>query len=458
MAIKKDPKVYIKELENGFRIYAVTSAPANCAGAGVRAGSLHDPKNARGMAHFYEHFIARESTRYSLEDCDVIHEEHMGDPDEDVNIRTTWGSTFYGCGDMNSMDTMLTCFDMLASMVHDRLVEPRGMEVERGAVFQEYCLHGKDVLEWELNQLALQTLYKKNPIRNRIDCEPDELEAIDIETARAWGDRFYVPGNMFAVLVCEGMPKNALFELCEDYFGDLPRGEDPGFDYDRSEDVPVLTKTKSAVDVRPGIHQYHVAIAWPTETYGSQDAEALEVIRRLTQNRLYDRLRERTEGMRTGVYRTRTYVDRTFCSGTFMPTFATTDKDLAERGADIIVEEMDRFKHNLVLEKYFDACRNYPVTERSKYNGADGMYLAENIITAVENGDQDLDHFQGWFGRMERLTRENLRDVANKYFTKEHVRVMLAPDGKVHKHGNSGGGSVPRTRNGRFCTRCRGER
>jgi predicted Zn-dependent peptidase len=414
-------------LKNGFRVYCHPGT-ANVSGIGIKAGSIYDPPGMVGMAHFTEHLICRISNRYpDPRAIDLLFRKYMGNPEDSINIRTDRSSTFFGHGDLLRRSHMEAVFDVMASFIHpkNRIVDPAGMWIERAAVHQEYYLNGIDWMPGLLDDLMHRTMYERNPARNRIDCEVEDLQRITIEQVRQFVRRYYVPKNAFAVIL--GPKVEEAKAMAERYFGDWEEKSVPIMDYDHTDDLPKLSSVRSFELARPGIHQYHCGIGFPTETYMTADAEALDVLANILEVRLNWSLREENRKFDGGSYRTPVYAPRSLTHGLFWGLFATTSREFEARAEDIVLREYKRLKTDLVPQdeletairtvqkKYLDAFRDLP-----------GI-LSEMIICAAANGDDDLTKLHAYRGNVLRVSRRKIRKVADKYFTKNYARVLIKP-------------------------------
>lgn len=412
--------------QNGMRFYAHFDRIAHVSGIGVRCGSLYDPRGKRGMAHAVEHAITRRSQRYTQRQVSMLLWKFLGRPDDRFMIQTDWTSTFYGHDSLLRKEHMLQVFDVMASFVRDQVVEQEIRDSEWAAVHQEYFLRGIDDMEDLLEALMHEIIYTRNPARNRIDCEPDELRTITVQEARQFILRHYVPNNMFVILL--GPSYKEAKRLVRRHFSDWSPGIVPTLEYDKTDDVPILTSVKSATVTRPGIHQYHVAIGFPTETYLSKDAETLDVLARILEIRLYEKLRLENHDFEKGAYRVYVITRRTFAHGLLFVHFATASREFAEEGREVVIREMERLKQDFAQDDERDAAiGNLDLEYLDDLHNTPGQ-LANRIIEAASNGDERLIHLHAFRDSLHRVGKKRILSVANKYFTPNHVHVVISPE------------------------------
>lgn len=412
-------------LKNGITYYGQYDPSSNVSGIGIRRGSIHDPPDRRGKFHLIEHVMCRSSKKYDGRKVDLMLEEFMGGPDADINIRIDRTSTFLGHDNLLYRNHMIKCFDMLASLFLDRSVDQEGLDVEKAAIYQEYYLYGLDVIYNLVDDLMHQLMYDHNPVRNRIDCEPDELKQITLAEVKQDIKRGYSTESTFVILL--GPKFSEAKFLAEKYFGHLPRTTSPSLGYDFSKEFPNLNYFKSTIHERSGIHQSHLAIGFPTGRFMTGDDVALDILGRIWAFRLRMRLREGNRNFREGVYRTLVYTPRSFAHG-MIYSWIAVDPGFAPRAEEIILEECDKLRKDLVSNDEFSAIKNSVRNiYRDAFTKSPGM-LSELIIESVCNGDQELVHLHSFLDRWNKVNPRKLRDVANKYFTiPNYARVLIKP-------------------------------
>jgi zinc protease len=421
----RDKKIHAKQMDNGFWVYSRNDDVAHTGGFGARVGSIYDPLNARGTSHFYEHVTARRTRKLPGRELDIQFAKYLGGPDDDINIRTDLVSTFYGHGDLIRTDHMFKVLDIMADLLNDRLLDQEGLEVEMSAVYQEYFLNGRDLVDSELDQMVREALYERNPARNRIDCVPEELTRITLADLRQFGRRYYVPANMFMVMI--GPKHERARAFARRHFGDLPKSSRPRLDYDRSEDQPKLSSTKLVERPWPGIHQVHTAVAWPTSPSGAGEGEVLDVLADTLRMRLSWRLREDNRVLDSGTYRNAVHTERTFVHGMLYATFATVNPEAAARAHDIVMEEVARLREELAPADEVDAHRSHLEYFWLDALRGNALNLSEFIIDAACNGDEDLSRLNTYQDRIRAVDRRKVREAARKYLTDEHVQAVIRP-------------------------------
>jgi predicted Zn-dependent peptidase len=426
-------RVVFGDLKNGMRYYAQENRSNHVSGIGIRCGSIYDPQNFSGLAHVVEHLKAKRSSRNTPQSFNLMVLRHCGGYDGDINIRVKRASTFLGHRDLRYRREMDAMFDALAWNVKDNMLKEGDFETERAAIHQEFYLTGIDRMVDLVNDMLHWEMYDKNPARRRVDCQLDHLEHGQLAQVRQFIRRYYVPKNMFVLMF--GPSLEDVGEIARRYFEDWGKPTTPILDYDGSDNFPKLNGVKSKEITVPGIGQYHYAIGFPTEPYGSSDDEALDVLAAIWSHMAFDALRECNATFGKGTYRTPADTERTFCNGMISLSFATTDKEYQAEGEQKVIGLCKELREKLVPGDLLSAALEW---QRNQHALAFFQYpeiLAEKVIDAACNGDPDLTDLHLVNKRLQKLSRRDIRDVANKYFTKGHVRILIKPDRNSNRHG-----------------------
>lgn len=140
-----DPKVKIGTLENGLTYYVRSNdSPGGALSLRlvVNAGSLNEPIEGAGYAHYLEHMLFNGTEKYpGNEIIDAL--QSIGvDFGPDINAYTSYDETVY------MLDLVIdeeegsvgTAFDVLSQWAHAATIDPDDVEEERGIVRDEYRL------------------------------------------------------------------------------------------------------------------------------------------------------------------------------------------------------------------------------------------------------------------------------------------------------------------------------
>ncbi|MEK7647197.1 MAG: pitrilysin family protein [Patescibacteria group bacterium] len=424
-------KVSIGKLSNGMKVYIQYDFSASSClwGIGIKAGSLYDPQSLLGMAHLTEHVMCAESKNLSNYAADLLFEKFTGGPEGNIMISTDKTCTFFG--PLNSLyyeRHMKSLFEMLSQIIKDRVITEDRLAAEKAAINNEHYLRGVDIAETIPSELIHQALYETNLARNGIDGNMEHVRSATLKEVRQFVKQYYTPQNMFLIFLGPNFQK--AMEIAKQNFGDWdpPKIQTfPPINIKSYDIFPVLNSIKSLELAKTGTSQYHVMVGFPTETYLSHDATALDIIAQLIAFRMKRRLRDANLDFNKGTYRALGFTERTFLHGIIYFGFATLDAEFAKYGENIILEECRKLKTELADPKELDACifnSYYQFLDAFKNCPAD---LADMILRAATNGDTELEKMHLIGQNTKNITRSKIREVANKYFTDNYARAILKP-------------------------------
>jgi predicted Zn-dependent peptidase len=423
-------EVRVDALSNGMLYYylPVEDTTTNISGSGFLAGSSYDPLQKKGLAHAVEHIRCRISRKYpDPHDLELQLKRYLGGHESGAwNIRTDLMSVLYGHGNLLTRKAMYAVFDIMASFVHpgQAILDELGMRnVEIPAVKNEYYQYGDDHPPAVIDGLLYSQLYTTNPAHWRVDGLFEHVHSFTIEDAKRFVRRYYVPNNAFMIML--GPKYTVVREFAERYFGDWKAPKSvPVLDYDRNDDVPVLSGIRRAYEYR-NIKQYHFGMAWPTETYHTPDAEAIDVLANILETRAW-RLREGNIDPDAGAYRASFGAVRNMTHGMIWFWFATISRKYVATAENIILEEIASLSEKLPSQKEFDVAIANLLTEyREAFKTTPDM-LAELVIEGAANGDPELKGVREFRDRLRRVTRHKVREMARKYLTPHaYVRVVV---------------------------------
>ncbi len=218
-----DPEVVFGTLQNGFRyIFMVNQHPADRVNLhlNVRAGSVHEREDQRGVAHFLEHMLFNGSEHFQPGEL-VKYFQSIGMRfGADANARTGFFETVYDVvlpsGDAESLsDGLLVLGDYAAGAL---LLETE-VERERGVILAEKRARDSSAYRTFVSTFRFELdgtrLSRRLPIG-----EEGVLRTADRELLKAYYDAWYRPDKMVLVMVGAFDPDTAL-PLVKKTFGGL---------------------------------------------------------------------------------------------------------------------------------------------------------------------------------------------------------------------------------------------
>lgn len=414
---------------NGIRVYYFydSGGTTHICGVGFRVGSVHDPSDMKGLAHMVEHLSFR-GPNTAPED-DVVYNlvyRYFGGMEEH-NIFTTYGLTYYGGPGLYYRNYMNPVLHTLVDVLKLRFVDEHGLSVEKTVINNEYQQTDLDDPESRLGELFLNTMYDTNPVRNGILGDVNQLRVLTLNRVEEFLKERYVAENMFVVVF--GPKREEAISMARKYLDDWPyRGQPVSLDVKNFDRIPTLSIPRVIESSRTSFSQNYVMAGFPTGCYDSKDDVALDVLAKVLERKLYNVLREKGRDFDRGTYHNPSFIERSLVHGNIGAYFATANLDFARYGRDAIVREFLRLREELLSRSLFEGLRD-SAREKFLENFRDSpAEVVELVIQAAANGDSDLKHLHSYVDRLNDLTTNKLRDVANKYFNPNgFVGVILSP-------------------------------
>jgi zinc protease len=232
-----DPAVRQGVLANGLTFYIrENAAPGGHAQLrlAVKAGSVQETADQRGVAHYLEHMMFNGTERYPANELVRVLQRFGAEFGPDINAYTSYEETVYFI-DLATDDpaTIETGLDVLVEWASAATIDPVEVSLEKGVLLEEWRV--RDQGFWGryfvgvTDRLLAGTLYaERNPLAG-----PALLDTTTVEGLRDFYDTWYRPDNMALVAVGD-FDADDMEALIEERFGGLaPRGS--------AEPVPELT-------------------------------------------------------------------------------------------------------------------------------------------------------------------------------------------------------------------------
>jgi zinc protease len=402
------------DLPNGLHVilHEDHSTPIVAVTVLYHVGSKNEQVGRTGMAHFFEHLLFEGSDNIGRGEYAKYVENAGGG----LNANTTQDRTFY-YDLMPSNQLELGLWLESERMLHAK-VENKGIETQREVVKEEKRMRYDNQPYGNLLPEALKHAYKKHPYAWSPIGSMEDLNAAKDEDFVNFYKTFYVPNN--AVLSLAGdMNVEETKKLIAKYFGDIPKGTNAIPRPTVKEDINTgeVRDTIFGKDELPMVVQaYHIPAQGTPEYY------AVDMLNILLSNGESSRLnRAMVEEQQLSLY-----------CGAF--TFNLEDPGLtlafglANMGVDPktledgMNKEFDKVKEELVTEKEFEKLKNQ----------IESTFVSSN--SSMAGIAESLANYHTYFGnanlinteieRYMKVTREDLRAAARKYYTPEN-RVVL---------------------------------
>ena len=464
---ENDPlDTHIYELDNGLQVYLTENheEPRFYAEIAVRAGSKHDPADGTGLAHYLEHLLFKgnenlgtldyEAEKPYLDAIVELYEQHFVETDESrraeiyseinrvaqqaaefavpneidklynsmggsgLNAHTWYEETVYKVGLPSNR------IHQWAEIESDRFINPvfRLFHTELETVYEEKNRtldNGGRIIGTAIDDL----LYKIHPYGQQPTIGTvDHLKNPSLVYIQDYFDTYYVPNNM-GIFISGDIDIEETIALINDKFSHWEAKEIP--EVGPWEEPPLQGAERRTVQY-PGEEQ--VSIAFRTVENGHVDKEALILVDMILDNR--------TAGLINLNLNQQQLVSNAGSSPLFLNDYGSQNlygipkqDQTLEEVEKLLLDQIDNIKNGNFEEWIISAIINdFKKNEKAslEFNTARVSMMRSAFIEGSE-----WDYHIAEIDRMEQLTKDDVVEVANKYFGDDYVSVYRIDDQHV---------------------------
>ncbi|OFE12527.1 hypothetical protein PHACT_04745 [Pseudohongiella acticola] len=455
---------HIYELDNGLRVYLTqnTEEPRFYAEIAVRAGSKQDPENATGLAHYLEHLLFKGNQSlgtldYSaeqpyLEQIEALYQEHFSETDEqrraeiyaEIN-RVSQLAAMYAVP--NEIDTLYNSMGASGLNAHtwheetvykvslpanrlkqwaaieaDRFVNPvfRMFHTELEVVYEEKnrTLDNRDRISY---YALADLLYKNHPYGQQSTIgDADHLKNPSLVYIQEYFDTWYVPNNM-AIFISGDIDIEDTLQVISDEFSDWEPGPLPPQQTWQEDPINAIERVTVTY---PG--QEEVQMAFRTVPNGHPDQEALMLLDMILDNR--------TAGLINLNLNQRQRVLAAGSSPEFLNDYGSQrlwgvpreDQTLEDVEA-LLLEQLAIIKRGEFEDWILPAILND--FRRMNMRALESNTARVADMRAAFLSDSDWEYHINQMARLEAVTRDDIVEVANRYFDDNSYVAVHRVDG-----------------------------
>ncbi len=448
----------IYTLDNGLKVYLTDyeEAPRIQTYVAVHAGSKNDPADATGLAHYLEHIMFKGTTKLGtadwpkekqeLDKIEALYEKYRQTTDAAMRkqiyhqidsvsgVAATYAianeydkiTTAMGAKGTNAytwVDQTVYVNDIpsnqLVPWVQEEAVRfqemvPRLFHTELEAVYEEknrtLDSDGRKVAEVINKALFPTHQYGTQTTIGTIE----DLKNPSIVAIRKFFDTYYVPNNM-AIAMSGDLDFDKTIRLIDKYWGGIPKKPVPEFQVAQEQPIqqPIVKEVL-------GPDAENVSLAWRTPGINSHEALVVQMISNLLYNGsagLIDlNLNQQQKVLQSYAYDTPMHD-----YGTFQMSGMPRQGQSLDQVRDLLLQQLDKIKKGQFDESLMTAVvNNDKISTMKAYE--DNSDRADAFVTAFIY-DMPWQKFVNRRDEFAAITKEEVMDVANKYFNDGYVVV-----------------------------------
>lgn len=448
-----DPlNAHIYELDNGLRVYLTRNPeePRFYAEISVRAGSKHDPADATGLAHYLEHLLFKgnqelgtldyEAERPYLDQIEALYEEHFQKTDlarradiySEINRVSQLAAMYAVPNEIDKLYNGMGATGLNAHTWHEETVYKVGLPANRlrqwaeiesrrfvNPVFRLFHTELEVVYEEKnrtldnRDRLSYYTLadllYKNHPYGQQSTIgDAEHLKNPSLVYIQQYFDTWYVPNNM-AIAISGDIDINETIRVIADAFSHweakpLPRQQSWA-------EAPIEEVERVTVSY-PG--QQEVQMAFRTVPKGHPDMEALMLLDMILDNRTAGLInlnlnqRQRVQAAGSSPEFHNDYGSQRLWG---VPRQEQTLRDVE----GLLLEQLENIQRGEFEDWILPAIVND--FKQMEKRSLESNTARVRSMTQAFLSHADWNYTVTQIARLERVTREDIINVANRYFS-----------------------------------------
>lgn len=402
------------DLDNGLHVilHQDNAAPVVTTAVMYHVGAKDENPERTGFAHFFEHLLFEGTKNIERGKWFEIVSSNGGQNNANTNDDRTY---YYEVFPSNSLELGLW-------MESERMLHPVinqiGVDTQNEVVKEEKRLRVDNQPYGNFLAEIKKNMFVKHPYRWATIGSMDHLDAASLEEFQAFNKKFYIPNN--AVLVVAGDIKvDETKKMIKKYFGSIPKGTPIKRDSFK-EDAITKEFTKEYHD--PNIQIPAVLTAYRTPSMKTREAHVLDMISTVLSDgkssRLYKKMVDtKKNSLQVGALNF-SQEDYGLYIIYGLPLGETTTDTLMND----IDEEIKKIQTELISEKEMEKLKNKFLNQFVNSNSSI-QGIAHSLATFyMLYGDINL--INNEINIYNSITREEIKDVANKYLNSNQRMIL----------------------------------
>lgn len=406
----------ITTLPNGLEILVREdhAAPVVSLQAWVRTGSIHEGSRlGAGLSHFLEHMMFKGTPGRDANQIAQTVQAAGGY----INAYTSFERTVYWIDAPSA--GFVTCLEVLCDVVANALLPEEEVANESDVIRREIAM-GEDNPDQVLSKLFFRTAYSAHPCRHPVIGHLDLFNQLTREDLHDCFSERYSPDNVF-IVVAGNIDTDEVVARIGEALGPLPR---------RRRAPVIITPEPPQVGPRQGelpfpTELHRERIAWQVPDGLHPDAPALDVLAGILgqgrSSRLFQGVRESQQ------------LAHSIGAWSYTPSFAgqfrihfDTEAEKAPHAREAALHEVERLVTEGISDGELEKARRQILA--SQFSIFDEVRSQASDIGGSWLLARNPDHTRHYLGEIQRLDRETVRDVAERYLVPgRHTSVSLFP-------------------------------
>jgi zinc protease len=417
------PETREKVLDNGLKVLVKPDhrAPVVVSQIWYKVGSSYEPEGLTGISHVLEHMMFKGTENLAPNEFSRIIANNGG------RENAFTGRDYTSYFQQLEKSRLPISFELEAERMQNLALDAEEFKKEVQVVLEERRLRTEDRPEALTYEKFGAAAYKASRYGNPVIGWPEDLRSLTVDDLEDWYRRFYAPNNAILVVAGDVQPE-AVFDLADRYFGDIPSQEVDAYPDPKEPDQ----QQSRAITVEAPATVPYLVFGYHVPNLGSGDAEpwepyALEVLAHVLDGGKTARLnrqliREQQVAASVGAgydpiarLNTLFLLDGNPASGHTVEELRNAILGVIEeiKREPVTKEELDRVKAQLVASKVFEL---------------DSIFYQAMRLGLFETNGHGWETGQEFNDRLRQVTAEQVMKVANKYLVESNMtQAVLDP-------------------------------
>jgi predicted Zn-dependent peptidase len=405
------------DLPNGLHVILAPehSAPVIASYVLYHVGSKNERPDRTGFAHFFEHLMFEGTANIPRGGIDKLITRAGGN----LNASTSYDRTDYQIN-LPANQLPLALWIESERMLHMN-IQQVGVDTQRQVVKEERRLRYENQPYGSLFEEISKMVFAGTPYAWVPIGSVQYIDQATLDEFRAFYKTYYLPNNATLALAGDFDPATAE-KLISDYFGPIPRGAEPP-----RPDVKIVPQTepKSAEVLKQNTPLPATLHAWQAPTIAADDAYPVEMLTNILAGGRSSRLYLRLVDKEQAAVEARAFPFLQENAG-MVGVFAVGNRGVTlARLDELIDEEIAAVQKDGVTDLDFQKARKQEESDFGRSHGT--MVSLSHSLAQAHVFYGDTNHVNTELDRYLAVTKDDLKRVANQYFTKAGVSVLHFP-------------------------------
>jgi len=401
-------------LKNGMKFLVVedNSIPNANMYLFYKVGSRNEYQGITGLSHFFEHMMFNGAKKFGPKEFDRTMEFNGGANNaytrEDVTVYTNWFPA-------SATEVM---FDLEGDRISSLSIDPKMVESERGVVLSERST-GLENSPWQLLTQSVQAqAFQEHPYHWPVIGYEDDMKNWKQADLERYFKTYYAPNNC-VVVVSGAVKTDDIKKLAEKYLETIPAQPDP-------PKVHIAEPPQTGerrIMLKKDVATPYLYIVYKVPEAKNDDYYPLVLLSDILSSGKSSRLYASLVDDKQLANSVSTSYDESF-DPTLFGFYAVTNKAVNETNLEnAIYDELEKIKKEGINERELQKVKNKKLIE---------FYGQVETINGKSNNIGTYEVFFGDYKKMfdapaqyNKVTAEDIKRVANKYFAKSNRTVGI---------------------------------